>query len=98
KGDDWRDLMSVDAIRVHPGGRRLRDVSLADRWRPEAEEAVMSGVGALVRALLDMRREDERNGIRGGGFVSGYPGSPLGGLDKELERQGEALGGLGVEF
>ena len=90
--------MTVDVVRVTPGRRALRDVSLADRWSGEADDAVISGVQALVRALLDMRREDERNGVRSGGFVSGYPGSPLGGLDKELERQGKALGALGVEF
>jgi indolepyruvate ferredoxin oxidoreductase len=71
---------------------------LADRWDADADAAIVSGVQALVRALLDMRREDRSNGIRGGGFVSGYPGSPLGGLDREIERQGRALGEVGVEF
>jgi indolepyruvate ferredoxin oxidoreductase len=93
-----RNAMAIDVVSVTAGGRALRDVSLADRWSGEADDAVISGVQALVRALLDMRREDERNGVRGGGFVSGYPGSPLGGLDKELERQGKALGAVGVEF
>ncbi|HET6505328.1 MAG TPA: indolepyruvate ferredoxin oxidoreductase family protein [Baekduia sp.] len=76
----------------------LRDVSLADRWDPQADMAYMSGVQAIVRALMDVRRADAAAGVRGGGFVSGYQGSPLGGLDLELGRQEEALTALGVRF
>ncbi len=88
--------MAISVVKVTP--QRLREVSLEDRWRAGSDGAVISGVQALVRALLDQRREDERHGIRGGGFVSGYPGSPLGGLDKELQRRGEELGAAGVVF
>src|SRR5688572_1452902 len=41
---------------------------------------------SLVRVLVDQARADARRGLRTAGFVSGYPGSPLGTLDLELGR------------
>jgi indolepyruvate ferredoxin oxidoreductase len=68
---------STDAI-VPPARRD-------DRYGSEAGGRVlMSGIQALVRSVLEQRRLDERRGLRTGAFVSGYPGSPLGGVDMEL--------------
>jgi indolepyruvate ferredoxin oxidoreductase len=73
-------------------------ISLDDRWSERAPSALRSGVQAIVRALLDQRREDREHQIASGGFASGYPGSPLGGLDKELQRRGDDLAELGIVF
>ena len=42
-----------------------------------------------MRLPLDQHRSDRRAGLRTASFVSGYQGSPLAGLDKELERNAE---------
>ncbi|MDZ7675384.1 MAG: indolepyruvate ferredoxin oxidoreductase family protein [Acidimicrobiales bacterium] len=52
---------------------------------------ILSGVETLAR-LLELRHElDERDGLHTATMVSGYPGSPLGGLDLVLERRSESL-------
>ena len=45
----------------------------------------LSGVQALARLPLEQMRADRRRGLRTAAFVSGYPGSPLAGFDKEAE-------------
>ena len=52
---------------------------------------VISGVDALVRLLVLRRQLDERDGLKTATMVSGYPGSPLGGFDLEVDRLGDAL-------
>ncbi|HYF57964.1 MAG TPA: indolepyruvate ferredoxin oxidoreductase family protein [Burkholderiaceae bacterium] len=76
----------------------LRDVALEDRWRIDAEPVLLSGPQALVRLLLSQRELDRRAGLKTGGFVSGYRGSPLGGLDTTLWKARPALEAAGIEF
>lgn len=56
----------------------------------------MPGVPALVRLIVDQMRADRRAGLRTAAFVSGYPGSPLGGLDQELARNQALLDEHGI--
>ena len=58
-----------------------------DRFTAEAGEAQMTGVQALVRLPLNVRRADRARGLDTAAFISGYEGSPLGGYDLELRRQ-----------
>jgi indolepyruvate ferredoxin oxidoreductase len=64
------------------------DVTLQDKYVLEQGTVLLSGIQALVRAMLDQHRADARRGLRTGTFVSGYQGSPLGTVDKELLRLG----------
>ena len=66
-------------------------------WEYETtEEVLLSGVQALVRLPMDQRRADAAAGLRTGGLVTGYPGSPLGGYDIELGRHARLLAELGI--
>jgi len=47
----------------------------------------LNGIQALVRLPLDQMRADARRGLNNGLFISGYRGSPLGGLDQQLWAQ-----------
>jgi indolepyruvate ferredoxin oxidoreductase len=58
----------------------------------------MSGIQALVRLTLEQRRLDEERGFDTRVFVSGYRGSPLGGVDVEMERAAPLLEPAGVVF
>ena len=69
--------------------REAREPSLDDRYVLEEGRVLLTGVQALVRLLLDQHRTDRRRGLRTATLVSGYQGSPLGGLDKELQRRRE---------
>ncbi len=74
------------------------DYTLEDRYRRTQGRIYLSGVQALVRLPLMQRLRDQRAGLNTAGFVSGYRGSPLGGLDLELWRAKKHLEAAGVTF
>jgi indolepyruvate ferredoxin oxidoreductase len=62
------------------------DFSLEAKYRQEEGVIFLSGIQALVRLPLDQYRADRRRGLNTATLISGYRGSPLGGLDLTLER------------
>jgi indolepyruvate ferredoxin oxidoreductase len=77
---------------------RHSNVTLDDKFVAEDGRIFITGVQALLRVLLDQSRLDERAGLNTGGFVSGYRGSPLGGLDQQAQRAGALLEARGIVF
>ncbi|GAA5064321.1 indolepyruvate ferredoxin oxidoreductase [Thermocatellispora tengchongensis] len=73
-------------------------VSLDDKYAADAGRVLISGIQALVRLTLEQRRLDRARGLDTRVFVSGYPGSPLGGVDLELGRAARFLEPAGVTF
>jgi indolepyruvate ferredoxin oxidoreductase len=65
------------------------DFDLGDRYRAGAGPVLLSGVQAIARLLVEQHAADARAGLRTASFVSGYQGSPLGGLDQTLARATE---------
>ena len=65
--------------------------SLEMKYRLETGRVLMSGVQALVRLPLDQHRADRRRGLDTATLISGYRGSPLGGLDQTVERHRDLL-------
>src|SRR5258708_477531 len=57
-----------------------------------------SGTQALVRMLVMQQLADRRNGIRSAGFISGYRGSPLAGVDTEVWRAKAAMAEYDIKF
>ena len=70
--------------------------SLEECFSLEAGRVYLTGVQALVRVVLDHQRAELRRACDTATFVSGYPGSPLGGLDRELDRQLAAFPELAI--
>lgn len=60
--------------------------TLADRYRREQGEVFMTGIQALARIPVEQLRRDRAAGLNTAAFLSGYPGSPLGGFDIEIAR------------
>ena len=69
----------------------LADFKLEDRFERVEGDVAMSGVQALLRVLLDQLRADRRDGLSTAAMVSGYRGSPLGGIDALMTGNAEEL-------
>ena len=69
----------------------LKDVTLEDKYDLAAEQVFLSGTQAVVRLLMMQQERDRRAGLNTAGFVSGYRGSPLGGLDQQMFKAGKKL-------
>ncbi len=61
------------------------------------EGGLLTGIEAIASLLQLQQRVDAERGLRVGGVVSGYPGSPLGGVDLALHRREAELREAGIE-
>ncbi len=59
-------------------------LSLDDKYTRESGRVFLNGTQALVRLAMAQRDRDLAAGLNTAGFISGYRGSPLGGLDQAL--------------
>jgi indolepyruvate ferredoxin oxidoreductase len=62
----------------------LADVSLDDKYTKAEGRIFLTGIQALVRLPMLQRQRDLAAGHDTAGYVTGYRGSPLGGLDQQL--------------
>lgn len=76
----------------------LESVHLDDKYTLTTGRAWMSGIHALVRLPMMQRVRDERAGLNTAGFVSGYRGSPLGGVDQNMWKAAKYLKQHHIEF
>jgi indolepyruvate ferredoxin oxidoreductase len=75
-----------------------RDFTLDDKFTREEGYIILSGVHALVRLALDQHRADRRQGLNTAMLISGYRGSPLGGLDMTLQQNDTLLSSHQIKF
>jgi indolepyruvate ferredoxin oxidoreductase len=76
----------------------LRPVSLDDKYDLNQQHVLVTGYQALIRAILMQKERDRRAGLNTGGYLSGYRGSPLGGLDQQFMRSARQLTEADVKF
>src|SRR5258708_4106327 len=76
----------------------LAKASLDDKYTLERGRVFMTGTQALIRLMMLQREHDRAAGLNTAGFVSGYRGSPLGGLDQALWRAQKHLEQHHVKF
>ncbi len=79
-------------------GPALRPYELSDNLRANSGTVWLTGTQALVRLMLMQRQRDAAAGLRTGGFVSGYRGSPLGMVDQQMWKAMPLLEAAGVQF
>ena len=57
---------------------------LTDRYRLDDGRAFLSGSQALARLPYEQLRADRRAGLNTAAYITGYPGSPLAGYDRDV--------------
>ena len=62
----------------------LAEVALDDKYTKERGRVFLTGIQALVRLPMLQRQRDLAAGHDTAGYVTGYRGSPLGGLDQQM--------------
>ena len=76
----------------------LRDVKLDDKYDLSQSRVFVTGFQALVRLCLMQKERDRRSGLNTAGYVTGYRGSPLGGLDGQFMRAARQLEPNDIRF
>ncbi len=73
-------------------------MTLDDKYAVEIDRVFLTGTQALVRLPLLQRELDRKAGLNTACFISGYRGSPLGGVDIQLWAARERLKDQHVHF
>ena len=76
----------------------LLNITLEDKYALGQGRVFLTGTQALVRLLLLQHQRDALVGLDTAGYVSGYRGSPLGGLDQALWKAKQHLSDNQVIF
>ena len=70
-------------------------LSIQDKFLQQEGTVFLTGMEAIVRLLLEKQRRDKCDGQVNQTYLSGYEGSPLGGLDLKVVEQLDLLNQLG---
>lgn len=76
----------------------MRQISLDDKYALDTTRAYMTGIEALVRLPILQHQRDRERGLNTAGFIAGYRGSPLAGLDQALWRAQRYLDAHHIKF
>ncbi|MDT3735600.1 MAG: indolepyruvate ferredoxin oxidoreductase family protein [Denitratisoma sp.] len=77
---------------------KLAPVTLEDKYKLDQGRVFLTGVQALARLPMLQHARDRAAGLNTAGYVSGYRGSPLGGLDTALHDAQRFLAGHNIKF
>jgi indolepyruvate ferredoxin oxidoreductase len=78
--------MTLSSTGPNPLGEAPSAVTLDDKYTLLRGRAFVTGTQALIRLPMLQRQRDVAAGLNTAGYVSGYRGSPLGGLDMAAAR------------
>jgi indolepyruvate ferredoxin oxidoreductase len=79
-------------------GNGRAPITLESRFADLDEPVLLTGIQSLLRLLIEQRRIDSAAGLNTASLVSGYRGSPLGGLDQQLWLQKKLMAAHDVRF
>lgn len=75
-----------------------QNYQLKDNIHAATGRIFLTGTQALVRMLLSQAKRDVQAHLNTAGFVSGYRGSPLGGVDTAMWHHSKALEAANIHF
>ena len=76
----------------------LKPIKLDDKFDINKSHAFMTGTQAIVRLTLMQAARDKAAGLNTAGYVTGYRGSPVGGLDQQFMKSVKYLAPANVRF
>ncbi len=76
----------------------LKPVSLDDKYALDTTRAYITGIEALVRLPMLQHQRDLSRDLSTAGFVSGYRGSPVGGVDQAMWKAKHWLDNHNIHF
>ena len=76
----------------------LENITLDDKYTLETGHAFMTGTQAMIRLPMMQRKRDLAAGLNTAGFVTGYRGSPLGGVDQTAMKARKYLEAQHIKF
>lgn len=76
----------------------LKSVHLDDKYDLNKDQIFITGTQAVVRLVLMQKERDRQAGHNTAGYVSGYRGSPIGGLDMAMWKEQARLTASDVVF
>ena len=77
---------------------KLHEVTLDDKYTLDSGRVFLTGTQALVRLPMMQRERDLAVGVNTAGFISGYRGSPLGGIDQGMHGAKKYLEAHHIKF
>ncbi len=83
---------------VEKDAMTLRQVSLEDKYDLTKKTIFVTGYQALIRLCMMQKERDRRAGLNTAAYISGYRGSPLGGLDQQFIRAAHHLVPKDIKF
>ena len=75
-----------------------RAVSLSDKFDLTQSHQILTGTQAIVRLALMQRQRDRAAGLDTAGYVTGYRGSPIAGLESAFQRAQKIVSANHIKF
>src|ERR1700742_65537 len=76
----------------------LAAIGLSDRFDLSKPTVLLNGAQAVARLLLMQKARDRQAGLNTGGFIPGYRGSPVGGLDLQFGKLKKEFSAADIHF
>ena len=76
----------------------MRHRALEEKYTAQTGQVLLSGIQALVRLPMLQQDRDRKAGLNTAGYVTGYRGSPLGGVDQSMQKAADHLKAHQVVF